>query len=92
MVVQLLLQGMKPVRFRDAVKLQLAWEEGDSDSPSKLMTIMNASWISSRSRRKFSGFVLIIRSRISRKTKDRARTLDEWGRRRLVKEMEAKHV
>ena len=42
MVVQLLLQGMKPARFRDAVKLQLAWEEGDSDSPSKLMTIMNA--------------------------------------------------
>ena len=25
MVVQLLLQGMKPARFRDAVKLQLAW-------------------------------------------------------------------
>ena len=42
MVVQLLLQGMKPARFRDAVKLQLAWEEGDSDSPSKLMVIMNA--------------------------------------------------
>ena len=42
MVVQLLLQGMKPVRFRDAVKLQLAWKEGDSDSPSKLMTIINA--------------------------------------------------
>ena len=42
MVVQLLLQGMKPARFRDAVKLQLAWKEGDSDSPSKLMTIMNA--------------------------------------------------
>ena len=31
MVVQLLLQGMKPARFRDAVKLQLAWEDGDSD-------------------------------------------------------------
>ena len=42
MVVQLLLQGMKPARFKDAVKLQLAWEEGDSDSPSKLMAIMNA--------------------------------------------------
>ena len=42
MVVQLLLQGMKPARFRDAVKLQLAWEDGDSDSPSKLMAIMNA--------------------------------------------------
>ena len=42
MVVHLLLQDMKPARFRDAVKLQLAWEEGDSDSPSKLMTIMNA--------------------------------------------------
>ena len=42
MVVQLLLQGMKPARFRDAVKLQLAWEDGDSDSPSKLMVIMDA--------------------------------------------------
>ena len=35
MVVQLLLQGMKPARFRDSVKLQLAWEDGDSDFPSK---------------------------------------------------------
>ena len=42
MVVQLLLQGMKPARFRDAVKLQLAWEDGDSDSPSKLTVIMDA--------------------------------------------------
>ena len=42
MVVQLLLQGMKPARFRDAVKLQLAWENGDSDSPRKLMAIMDA--------------------------------------------------
>ena len=42
MVVQLLLQGMNPARFRDAVKLQLAWEDGDSDSPSKLMAIMDA--------------------------------------------------
>ena len=41
MVVQLLLQGMKPARFRDAVKLQLAWEGEDSDSPKKLMAIMN---------------------------------------------------
>ena len=42
MVVQLLLQGMKPARFRDAMKLQLDWEDGDSDSPSKLMAIMDA--------------------------------------------------
>ena len=42
MVVHLLLQGMKPARFRDAVKLQLAWEDEDSDSPSKLMEIMDA--------------------------------------------------
>ena len=42
MVVQLLLQGMKPAPFRDAVKLQLAWEDGGSDSPSKLMAIMDA--------------------------------------------------
>ena len=42
MVVQLLLQGMKPAHFRDAVKLQLAWEDGDSDSPSKLMAITDA--------------------------------------------------
>ena len=42
MVVQLLLQGMKPAHFRDAVKLQLAWEDGGSDSPSKLMAIMDA--------------------------------------------------
>ena len=41
MVVQLLLQGMKPARFRDAMKLQLAWEDGDSDSPSNVMAIMN---------------------------------------------------
>ena len=42
MVVQLLLQGMTPARFRDAVKLQLAWEDGDSDSPSKSLAIMDA--------------------------------------------------
>ena len=42
MVRQLLLQGMKPARFRDAVKQQLAWEDGDSDPPSKLMAIMDA--------------------------------------------------
>ena len=43
MMVQLLLQGMKPARFRDVVKLQLAcWEDGDSDSPGKLMAIMDA--------------------------------------------------
>ena len=42
MVVQLLLQGMKPARFRDAVKLQLAWEDGDSGSPRKLMAVMDA--------------------------------------------------
>ena len=39
-LVQLLLQDMKPARFRDAVKQQLAWEDGDSGSPSKLMAIM----------------------------------------------------
>ena len=42
MVVQLLLQGMKPARFRDVVKLQLAWGDGGSDSPSKLMASMDA--------------------------------------------------
>ena len=42
MVVQLLLQGMKPACFRDVVKLQLDWENEDSDSPSKLMAIMDA--------------------------------------------------
>ena len=42
MMVQLLLQGMKPARFRDAVKLQLGWEDGDSNSPSKLMAIIDA--------------------------------------------------
>ena len=42
MVVQLLLQGIKPARFRNVVKLQLASDDGDSDSPSKLMAIMNA--------------------------------------------------
>ena len=42
MVVQLLLQGMRTARFRDAVKLQMAWEDGGSDSPSKLMAIMDA--------------------------------------------------
>ena len=42
MVVQLLLQGMKPAHFRKVVKLQLAWEDGNSDSPSKLMAIMDA--------------------------------------------------
>ena len=38
MVVQLLLQGMKPAPFRDAVNQQLAWEDGDYGSPCKLMT------------------------------------------------------
>ena len=42
MVVQLLLQGMEPAFFRGAVKLQLAWDDGDSDSPSKLMATMDA--------------------------------------------------
>ena len=42
MVMQLLLQGMKPTRFRDAVKQQLAWEGRDSDFTSKLMAIMDA--------------------------------------------------
>ncbi|CAM9323839.1 unnamed protein product [Ascophyllum nodosum] len=42
MVVQLLLQGMKPTRFRDAMKQQLAWEDRDSDFPSKLMATMDA--------------------------------------------------
>ena len=42
MVVQLLLQDMKLVRFRDAVNQQLAWEDGGSDSLSKLMAIMDA--------------------------------------------------
>ena len=41
MMMQLLLQGTKPARFRDAVKLQLAWEDGDSDSPNKLIVIMD---------------------------------------------------
>ena len=52
MVVQMLLQGMKPARFRDAVKLQLAWEDGDCDSPSKLMVIMEAQLDKFRPRRK----------------------------------------
>ncbi|CAM9753391.1 unnamed protein product, partial [Ascophyllum nodosum] len=33
---------MKPARFSDAVKLQQAWKDGGSDSPSKLMAIMYA--------------------------------------------------
>ena len=41
MVVQLLLQDVKPAHFRQAVKQQLAWEDGDSESPSKLMAIMD---------------------------------------------------
>ena len=40
--MQLLLQRIKPARFSDTVKLQLAWEDEDSDSPSKLMAIMDA--------------------------------------------------
>ena len=42
MVVQLLLQGIKPARFKDAVKQQLAWKYGDSYSPSKLTAVMDA--------------------------------------------------
>ena len=42
MVVQLLLQGVKPARFRDAVKQQLAWEDEDPRSPSKLTAITDA--------------------------------------------------
>ena len=40
MMVQLLLHGMKPAGFSDAVKKQLAWEDGNSDSPSKLIAII----------------------------------------------------
>ena len=92
MVVQLLLQGMKPARFRDAVKLQLAWEEGDSDSPSKLMTIMNAQLDKFEAAEEILGVRINNTESDKPKTRGRARTLDEWGRRRLVKEMEAKHV
>ena len=41
MVVQLLLQGIKPTRFRNAMKQQLAWEDGGSNSPCKLMAIID---------------------------------------------------
>ena len=77
MVVQLLLQGMKPARFKDAVKPQLAWEDGGSDSPSKLMAIMNARLDKYEIAEEIQGVRI--------RTIDRARTLDEWGRRRLVK-------
>ena len=93
MVVKLLLQGMKPARFRDAVKQQLAWEDGDSNSPSKLKAIMDAQLDEFEAAEEILG--VHIRNAVSyrsRRTKDSAKTLDEWGRRRLVKERGANHV
>ena len=92
MVVQLLLQGTKPARFRDAVKLQLAWEDGGSGPPSKLMAIMDAQLDKFEAAEEILG--VRISNTVSDKPKDKreGRTLDEWGRRRLVKETEAKHV
>ena len=72
MVVQLLLQGIKPARFRDAVKPQLAWEDR-ADSPSKLMAIMDAQLDKFEAAEKNLG---VIRYRISLRTGDRARPLD----------------
>ena len=82
MVVQLLLQGMKPARFRNAVKLQLAWEDGDSDSPSKLMVIMDAQLDKFEAAEEILGVRISNGvSDISQRTRDSAKTLDEWGRR-----------
>ena len=74
MVVQLLLQGMKPVRFRDAVKLQLAWEDGDSDSPSTLMVIMDAQLDKIEAAEEVLG--VRISNTVSDKPKDRRQSKD----------------
>ena len=75
---------MKSARFRDGVK-QLAWEDEDSDSNSKLMAIMDAQLDKLETAEEIKGFVSVMRCRISRRTRDRSKTLDEWGTRRLVK-------
>lgn len=67
MVVHLLLQGVKPVCFMDAVKHQLTREDGCSDSPSKLMTLWMPSWISLGSRRNVYEFLPVMRCRISQR-------------------------
>ena len=90
MVVQLLLQGMKPARFRDAVKQKLAWVDGGSDSPSMLMAIMDAQLDEFEAAEEILG--VRISNAVSQTTRDRARRLDEWGRRRLVKYPEENHV
>lgn len=41
--VQLLLQNMNPVCFRDVVKQQLAWNDEGFDSPRRLMAVMGAA-------------------------------------------------
>ena len=91
-VVQLLLQGMKPARFRDSVKQQLAWEDEDSDSLSKLIATMDAQLDTFEAAEEILGVRISNAVSDKPKVRDRARTLDEWGRRRLVKETEANHV
>ena len=76
MLVQLLLQGMKPARFRDAVKLQLAWEDGDSDSPSKLMAIMGAQLVKFEAAEEILG--VRISNTVSDKPKDKRQGKDVW--------------
>ena len=72
-MVQLLLHGMKPARFRDAVKKQLVWKDGGSDSPSKLVVIMDAQLDKFEAAENVS----VMRCRINRRRRDRAKTLDK---------------
>ena len=74
MVVQLLLQDMKSVRFRDAVKRQLAWKDGDSDFPSKLMAIMDAQLDMFEATEKILG--VRVKSAVSDKPKDKIKGKD----------------
>ena len=91
MVVQLLLQGMKSARFRDAVNLQLAWEDGDSDPPSNLMAIMDAQLDNFEAAEEILG--VRISNTVSDKPKDKRQGKD-IGRvgKEMASKTEAKHV
>ena len=65
---------MKPARFRDAVKQQLAWEDGDSNSPSKLMAIMDAQLDKFEAAEEIQG--VRISNTVSKKLKDKRQGKD----------------
>ena len=74
MVVQVLLRGMKLAHFREAGKQQLAWEDGESDSHSKLMAIMDAQLDKFKATEEILG--VRISNAVSDKPKDKRQVKD----------------